>query len=300
MPNEDAVIAVERMQNYIADNLESEITLAALAREGGYSQFHASRIFKELTGKPPFEYIRAMRLTGAARKLRDGSERIIDVAFDFVFDSHEGFTRSFTKEFGLSPVTYRKHPVPLQYFVPYGVLGRYLYKKRGERKMETKKTKTVFVQAVDRPLRKAIIKRGVKADEYFAYCEEVGCDIWGVLESIKEAMFEPAGFWLPAKLIKQGTSQYVQGVEVPVDYVGKVPEGYDIIDLEPCKYLVFQGEPFADEDFEDAIAEVWDTVDKYSFETFGYRKADDKAPKFQLSPMGYRGYIEARPVESVK
>lgn len=301
MPNEDTVLAVEKMQNYIVENLGTKITLASLAKAGGYSQYHAVRIFKELTGKTPFEYIRSLRLTEAARKLRDGNERIVDIAFDFVFDSHEGFTRSFSKEFGLSPASYKKHPVPLRYFIPYGVLGRYLYNKKGEnKKMETKKSKTVFVQAVDRPQRKAIIKRGVKAKEYFAYCEEVGCEVWGVLESIKEAMFEPAGFWLPPKLIKAGTSEYVQGVEVSVDYNGPVPKGYDIIDLEPCKYLVFQGEPFKDEDFMDAIAEVWDTIDHYSFETFGYQKADSKAPKFQLSPMGYRGYIEARPVESVK
>ena len=38
---------------------------------------------------------------------------------------------------------------------------------------------TVFVQIIERPQRKLILKRGTKARDYFEYCEEVGCDIWG-------------------------------------------------------------------------------------------------------------------------
>ena len=58
---------------------------------------------------------------------------------------------------------------------------------------------------------------------------KVGCDIWSVLSSVKEAMYEPIGMWLPKHLIGEGTSQYVQGVEVPLDYANVVPEGYELI-----------------------------------------------------------------------
>jgi AraC-like DNA-binding protein len=39
----------------------------------------------------------------AAEALTDQDVRVIDVAFDFLFASHEGFTRAFVREFGLSP-----------------------------------------------------------------------------------------------------------------------------------------------------------------------------------------------------
>lgn len=107
--------------------------------------------------------------------------------------------------------------------------------------MEEKSKQFIFTQVVERPKRKAIIKRGVKATEYFAYCDEVGCDVWGMLESIKDAMYEPAGFWLPNSLIKPGTSKYVQCVEVPEGYAGVIPQGFEVIDLEPCKVMVFPG-----------------------------------------------------------
>ena len=158
---------------------------------------------------------------------------------------------------------------------------------------------TVFVQVIERPARKLILKRGIKATHYFEYCEEVGCDVWGILCSIKEAIYEPIGMWLPENLRKPGTSQYAQGVEVTVDYSGEVPEGFEIIDLSPCKMMVFQGQPYEDEKFQEAIMELKDVIKNYNPEIYGFEWADEDGPRFQLAPMGYRGYIEARPVRQL-
>ena len=103
MDNWDNVKAVERMQSYIDAHINEPITLHMLANVAGYSPWHAAKIFKALTGKSPFDYIRAVRLSRAAVRLRNEDIKIVDVAFDFVFDSHEGFTRAFTKQFGLTP-----------------------------------------------------------------------------------------------------------------------------------------------------------------------------------------------------
>lgn len=301
MESKEAVDAVQRMQDYIEEHISEKMTMGELAKAAGYSQWHCCRIFKEMTGKTPFEYIRSLRLSKAAMTLRDSKLNVTDVAFDFVFDSHEGFTRAFTKEFGVSPKKYRSDTPPIQLFIPYSVRAYYLTFGKGEKKdmPENKETKTVFVQVVERPKRKVILKRGIKATEYFGYCEEVGCDVWGILSSIKEAMYEPIGMWLPDKMIKEGTSKYVQGVEVPDDYKGAVPEGFELVDLPPCKMMVFQGEPYEDENFEEAIGELWQVIEKYKPETYGFQWADDEAPRFQLAPMGYRGYIEARPVRQL-
>ena len=155
---------------------------------------------------------------------------------------------------------------------------------------------TVFVQVIERPERKLILKRGKNAADYFEYSEEVGCDIWGLLCSIKEALYEPIGMWLPNAFRAPGTSAYAQGVEVPADYAGIVPDGFDIITLPPCKMMVFQGQPFKDENFDEAISGVSDAMKNYDPELYGFQWADEDAPRFQLEPQGYRGYIEARPV----
>jgi len=296
----DVVDGVQRVQDYIEAHIQDPITLSELARAAGYSQWHAARVFKELTGKAPFEYVRALRLTKAALLLRDEQPKIVDVAFDFVFASHEGFTRAFSRQFGVSPVDYRRNPKQIRLFMPDRARDRYLKLQKGEIEMAADEAaKTVFVQVVERPARKVILKRGVKATHYFEYCGEVGCDVWDALSHIREAMYEPIGMWLPNGMIKPGTSAYVQGVEVPADYSGEVPDGFELMDLPSCKVMVFQGEPYDDSRFQEAIGEVWEVMKRYNPEVYGFEWADEDAPRFQLAPMGYRGYIEARPVRQI-
>jgi hypothetical protein len=184
--------------------------------------------------------------------------------------------------------------------MPDRARDRYLKLQKGEIEMAADEAaKTLFVQVVERPARKVILKRGIKATHYFEYCGEVGCDVWDVLSRVKEAMYEPIGMWLPRGMIKPGTSTYVQGVEVPADYSGEVPDGFEVMDLPPCKMMVFQGEPYDDCRFEEAIGELWEVMKRHRPEVYGFEWADEDAPRFQLAPMGYRGYIEARPVRQV-
>ena len=152
-------------------------------------------------------------------------------------------------------------------------------------------TRNVFIQLIEKPERKVILKRGKNAADYWAYCNEVGCDVWGLLTSIKSISGEPVCLWLPEKYIKAGTSEYVQGVEVPCGYGGEIPEGFDVVTLPAAKYLMFQGEPFAEENFGMAIEEVQDAIKKYDPSVIGY-KWDKSNPRIQLEPIGTRGYIE--------
>ncbi len=300
MSNAEQIKTVQKLQMYMENSIYKSITLKELADVAGYSPWHMARIFKELTGKTPFDYLRGLRLTKAALYLRDNDAKIIDVALDFVFDSHEGFTRAFSKEFGVSPHQYSKTTPPVQLFLPYKVCDRSLNFHKEEKKMADKNiTKSVFVQVIERPARKVLLKRGNKATEYFEYCEEVGCDVWALLASVKEALYEPIGMWLPKHLIAPGTSQYVQGVELPLDYLNLVPEGYELITLPPCTMMVFQGEPYDDDNFSEEIEEVWDHIDKFNPQLYGYEWDTEAAPRFQLEPRGYRGYIESRPVKKI-
>ncbi len=301
MENWDNINAVERMQSYIEAHLNEPITLRMLANAAGYSPWHAAKVFKALTGKSPFEYIRAVRLSRAAVRLRDEGGKIVDVAFDFVFDSHEGFTRAFSRQFGVTPHSYCQNRPYIRLFIPNHVRKFYLALQTGEVQMsETMKTNSIFVQVVDRPARKLIVKRGIQAADYYAYCEEVGCEVWDVLSDIKEALYEPIGMWLPQNLQKPGTSVYAQGVELPLDYAGPVPAGYELIDLPACKMMIFQGQPYDDAHFEEAIGSVWETIKHYQPEIYGFRWANEDGPRFQLAPQGYRGYIEGRPVRPLQ
>jgi len=297
MENQDNIAAVQRMQDFIASHLKERITLRMLADAAGYSPWHAAKIFKDLTGKSPFDCIRTMRLSRAAVRLREEEVKVIDVAFDFLFDSHEGFTRAFSRQFGITPRNYTQYKPLIKLFVPENVHEKYLALERGqEMTNENTKTSTIFVQVVHRPARKLILKRGVKAADYFAYCDEVGCEVWDVLCGIKQAIYEPIGMWLPQNLRNPGTSEYAQGVEVPLHYTEPVPEGLEMITLPACMMMIFQGEPYDDTVFQEAIGSLWEAMKNFKPEIYGFQWADEDGPRIQLEPQGYRGYIEGRPV----
>ncbi len=288
---EEQIEAVQRMQDYIEVHLSERITLADLSKASLFSPWYSYRLFLRWTNITPADYIRRLRLSKSAIKLRDESCKIIDVALELGFGSVDGYQRAFFREFGCNPKEYAKNPIPLYLFAPYGVKYR---TPRKEKTMET--VKSVFVQMVEKPARKVLIKRGVKATDYFAYCEEVGCDVWGLLQSIKSISGEPVCMWLPADYIAPGTSEYVQGVEVPITYDGVIPDGFDVIELPAAKYLMFKGEPFAEEDYCQAIEEVQAAIKKYDPAVIG-AKWDKSNPRIQLEPIGTRGYIELLPIK---
>jgi len=285
------------MQAHIEAHLNEPVTLQALARCAGCSPWHASRLFREQTGLSPFAYLRLRRLSAAAHSLGATRDRVIDVAFDFVFDSHEGFTRAFTRHFGLSPRQYRRERPPVLTFMPERMRGVYEITPVGGGTMQdSRRTQTVFVQVVERPARRLILKRGVRATHYFQYCDEVGCGVWEQLGALPDALHEPMGLWLPEALRPPGTSTYVQGVEVPRDYSGPLPDGFECIELPASLWMVFQGPPFPDEEFGEAIAALSAEIQAYRPEAFGFAWDDEAGPRFQLEPRGERGYIEGRPV----
>ena len=218
----EQILAVQRMQDYIEEHLDEEMNMAELARVSLYSPWHSYRLFREHTGLTVSEYIRRLRLSKSALRLKSGTVRVTQIAYDLGFGSVDGYQRAFRREFGCNPAEYARTKVPLSLFVPYGVKFRHLRKEP----VNMENVQSVFVQLIHKDERKVIIKRGIKADEYFAYCGEVGCDVWGLLTSMDSMCGEPVCMWLTQKYIKPNTSRYVQGVEVDVKYDGIVPDGF--------------------------------------------------------------------------
>lgn len=236
--------SVSQMKAYISEHLKEPITLSSIAKAAGYSKYHTARIFKEETGLTLFEYIRRERLLACAHALRNHKGRVIDTALDFVFDSHEGFTRAFSNSFGITPKKFSVYPEPIGWRIPY----RYLPRKTSLEDLYMKeKTTVIFTQIMERPERKLILFRSKKATNYFEYIEEVGCftkekpDPWSILSAVKELLNEPMGVWLPESMRPTGTGIYAHAFEVPVDYSEEIPSGFDVLNLKPCKYMVMNG-----------------------------------------------------------
>lgn len=288
----EQILAVQRMQDYIEERLYEPITLADLAAVSLFSPWYSYRLFKQQTGLTPADYIRRLRLSRSALRLRSENCRILDIALECGFGSVDGYQRAFLREFGCNPRQYAENPVPIYLFTPYGVK----FKELGKEAVFMENVRNVFIQVISKPARKVILKRGIAAKDYFAYCAEVGCDVWGLLTSMDSLCGEPVCLWLPDQYRPEGTSVYVQGVEVELDDAGEIPEGFDCITLPAAEYLMFQGEPFLEEQYPQAIQEVWQAIERYDPSVIGY-VWDDANPRIQLEPIGKRGYIELRAVK---
>ena len=100
--------AVIRAADLIERDLREPIPLDAIARRAGFSLWHFHRIFTELTGESLGAYIRRRRLTAAAADLKSTGRPILELAFDYQFESHEAFTRAFRNLFDTTPNDFRR------------------------------------------------------------------------------------------------------------------------------------------------------------------------------------------------
>ena len=74
----------------------------------GLSSFHFLRLFKEVLGVTPHQYLVRSRLRHAARRLADSTQSVTDIAFDVGFADLSNFVRTFHRAAGVSPSGFRR------------------------------------------------------------------------------------------------------------------------------------------------------------------------------------------------
>ena len=98
---------VTRIVRMIEAHPEAEHSLSALAQEARVSRYHFLRVFQQLTGLTPHQYVRRARLRRAATGLILDRARVLDIALDSGFGDISNFNHVFREEFGVSPVSFR-------------------------------------------------------------------------------------------------------------------------------------------------------------------------------------------------
>jgi AraC-like DNA-binding protein len=85
-----------------------EIALDDAAEQAGVSPFHFLRLFSDVLGVTPHQYLLRSRLRHAARRLADDDSPITDIAYDIGFGDLSNFVRTFHRAAGVSPMAFRK------------------------------------------------------------------------------------------------------------------------------------------------------------------------------------------------
>ncbi|MCH1640946.1 AraC family transcriptional regulator [Paenibacillus timonensis] len=255
--------------DYIEEHLSEELQIEALAKMAALSPFYYQRLFRRLIKKPVSEYIKQRRLARAAEALPLNDRRIMDVALDFGFSSHETFTRSFKSAFGLTPEEYRANPVGLNRFAKPQLLLNYT-------------TVDENVPLVVDGIMIEIARRRSPATEYFIglSVEEpigqlpgsgaTGIDTLGLLwddfhekkPGIRElkAGGDELGVAYPGT--KPGYYRYFAGAEA---HVVEPPEGFAAWTLAEGEYIVCS---FAAEDFTHFVMDALYKAQQYLFGTW--------------------------------
>jgi AraC family transcriptional regulator len=97
-----------RVTEYIAANLEGDLTIAQLAKVACLSRFHFARAFKTAVGQSPHQYVSAHRLERAKEMLTRGDQPLLDIAIALNFSSQANFTRAFRLGTGMTPGQFRR------------------------------------------------------------------------------------------------------------------------------------------------------------------------------------------------
>ena len=125
---------VEKALDFIDEHIEEILFLDDIAKSIGYSPFYVSRVFSQKMGISIVSYIRMRKLQFAFSSLQK-SKTILEVAYQYGFESHEGFTRSFKRFFGFSPKVIKDQK--MAYTIP-----KYYVMK--ERNMEIMNNRNIF------------------------------------------------------------------------------------------------------------------------------------------------------------
>jgi len=93
---------------HIEAHLDEALSLDALASAAATSKYHFLRMFRQIVGTTPHQYVLAQRLRRAARRLAQSTESVSAIAFEAGFGDLSTFNARFRAVFGASPTNYRR------------------------------------------------------------------------------------------------------------------------------------------------------------------------------------------------
>ncbi|HMV43530.1 MAG TPA: AraC family transcriptional regulator, partial [Leptospiraceae bacterium] len=100
---------IEIVKSHILSNLGSEISIDTLAFHLSMSKFYFLKEFKKATGITPYQYILKIKLEEAKRFLQETEKSLVEISLELGFSDQSHFTRTFTKQFGITPGVYKSN-----------------------------------------------------------------------------------------------------------------------------------------------------------------------------------------------
>jgi AraC-like DNA-binding protein len=277
-------IVVDEIDERIKRHDDEALTLQSLSKKLGYSEFHTTRRFKELSGMTLRDYIRLRKLAFALIEVRDTKTGFLDISVKYGFGSHEAFTRAFKTAYGIVPKNYRENPLPVVLRTKISTFDRYIL-GIGEIGM-VKSTEDVKVYFTTMPAHKFLHIKNYETNGYFDFWEKQekiprqDCDtICGLLDSIKgkldgkdDVIGKYSGQIMAHIHENGGKIAEAYGVRLPINYGGTIPSNMLLIDVPEMEYIVFEHGPFNYDEESDTVGKKLQTaIDAFDFAETEYK-----------------------------
>jgi AraC-like DNA-binding protein len=277
-------IVVDEIDDRIKSYDDEALTLQSLSRKLGYSEFHTTRKFKEISGILLGDYIRLRKLAFAIIEVRDTKCNFLDIAIKYGFGSHEAFTRAFKTAYGITPKNYRKNPLPVVLRTKISTFDRYFF-GLGEIGM-VKSTDDVKIYFITIPAHKFLHIKNYESNGYWDFWEKQdkipGQDchtICGLLDSIKgkldgkdDVVGNFSGQIMGYIFESNGKIAEAYGVRLPENYNAIKPENMLLIYIPEMEYIVFEHGPFNYEEENEAVGKkLQEAIDAFDFSKTEYK-----------------------------
>lgn len=204
--------AIQKTLDYIEEHIGEDIKIEVLAETAALSLFYYQRLFSRLVKKPVREYIKLRRMAIVLEVLQNKNSRILDIALEYGFGSHETFTRAFKEAYGMTPEQYREKPVSLNRFDKPDLLLGYTLIDEGVPLISDGLVLEMNRRTLNEPIDFMGVIGYVPIAGQIPVGESTGVDM-------------PGEIWRRFHKEKERIARIADGREVGVAYMGDAPEG---------------------------------------------------------------------------
>ncbi|HEX3043751.1 MAG TPA: AraC family transcriptional regulator [Bacillota bacterium] len=269
----DYLPLIQRTIDYVDEHIRENISVDQLAKLAGFSTYHFYRVFNSYVGAPVMEYVARRKLQYALAELQNG-RKIVDIAMDFGYDTHAGFTKAFKKHIGYPPEVYRIH-------APSG-----LPLKIDLRKLKLQKTGGIIMQPkiINRDSFKVAgfefrtsFKNSAHTRDVPAFWEARGLSNGNCERKLYQTLTPPKhGEYCLCINPNLETDEFSYILGVGVDDFEKAAEDMYQLEVPAATYAIFTTPPVAEAEFVNSIQGTWKFILEEWFPNSGYEIDDAK------------------------
>jgi AraC family transcriptional regulator len=278
---------LQEMLQYIDVHIKEKMSVEKLAERAGFSPYYFCRIFQCGVGSSIMEYVRNRRLAYAASELNSG-RKLLNIAIDYGFETHSGFSKAFRRYFGCPPEIYRAYATFNVPKIPdLSIANQFISEFVMEPKIMAKKAPFKLAGFASKIKLPSNITSSKSGHIYHKNLERIPklweeCRTDGRLEKLHQESFVKFHAEYGACFFKDhenGRFVYFIGVEaksrMPIHFK------YDVYTIPEALFAVFTTPPSNGDNFPSIIKDTWQIIFSEWLPNSGY-ELDGNSVAFEL------------------